>query len=210
MKTNVTFLKIVVVIVLLLNVVALYGQPKALERIPKSNPTNDIGKERKYLGLSIGLDPKNALVGGTTLGTGERRNDEALDVVIRVMAGWDNWEIGVYAEIFDEIQYYSWGMDFNRAVPITRTWILLGGIHAEVVSRNGLEDIPTYRSNDQKTINYGVNLRNRFEALFGSPIFIEGKLNWRYRSDIRHFWGADAMPSFRDALSGYISLGIKF
>ena len=210
MKTNVTFLKIVVAIVLLLDVMSMYGQPRALERIPGSNPINIEYKARKYLGFSVGLDAKNAISGGRTLGSGELRNDQALDVVIRVMAGWDHWEFGTYVEIFDEIQYYSWGLDFNRAVPVTRTWILFGGVHAEVVSRNGLEEIPSYRSNDQKTINYGVNLRNRFEALLGTPLFIEGRLNWRYRSDIRHFWGADAMPSFREALSGYVALGIKF
>lgn len=183
-----------------------------MNRVPESNPYNDPYKERKYTFVSAGFDVRNALSGGKVLSNGQKRNDQALDLVLRGGAGFElsgigAFEFGLSLEVFDEINYYSAGFDLNKAFPVTKNLVALIGAEMNVVSRNGLEPLP-----DNYTLkeyyNPGFSLRGRYETVFATPLFAELQLKYLHRSDIKHIWGN--APSFEDSLNGYLSIGYKF
>ena len=206
---------IMTVMAVLFIVVTGFSQPKWNERIPTSNPTNNEFSERKYMAFQLGIDPMNAFVGGKKLSTGERRNPKALDVIGRLSFGWETpneyyFEVGVAVEVFDEINFRSIAIDLNYVQPIFSKLFVLIGIEDRIVSRKGVEGLPDNVSDTKESRNIGGNLRLRWEAVFGTSLFLESHLNYMYRSDIGAIWGKDAIPNVKDSLSSYISIGTKF
>ena len=202
MKAKVTF-------ILLFITMATMAQPKWNERVKKSNPLNNNSLERKYLGLSISVDPSNAINGGKKI-DGVRRNEKAGDFIFRGFFGFDYCEIGVNSEIFPAIDYRSVGLDANFVLPITRNFILLIGPEFNLVWRNGIKDLPKYKKDSFAHFVPGGNLRLRQETLFKTPLFLEFQMNYKYRTDIGYLWGESAIPNIGDSFSGYVGLGCKF
>lgn len=183
-------------------------------RVQESNPDNNSNLERKYFQLGAEVDFANAFIGGKRLESGERRNKQALDLVIRPAIGFQLTEnipveIGISVELFPTIDYYSLGIDFNYAVPFTRTLIGLVGVEGALVGRYGI-DAPPRTNNKTEHFVPGANFRFRWENVFGTRFFIGSRLSYKYRTDIGYLYGENEIPKFKDSFNGSIEAGVKF
>lgn len=165
-------------------------------------------ERESYFATSYSFDVVNAFIGGKKNEQGVRRNPKALDLVGRAMFGFDHLEFAFSFEIFDEINYYSIGVDVNYVQPILKEKLIgIIGVQADLVERYGLEEIPEFKTL-ATYFNPSINARLRSEGLFGTNFFAEAQLRYLRRNDIKNLWGR--LPSVKESMNGYLGIGYKF
>lgn len=170
-------------------------------------PFVSVAQERKDTGridFYAGLDVVNAIVGGKILGTGERRNNQAIDF----KGGWDLsydwWKFGTFIEYFPTIDYFGLGLQFG--VPIYRQQDIFGwetdlvvtpSLEGQLVWRDGLpkESYSEYVVIGE-SFNWALSLEIQFDQIFkNSPLYIEFQATLTKRNDKYNIWGRDVDPA---------------
>ena len=125
--------------------------------------------------LSFTVDPKMLVQGPYT--TSEHG---ALDLTIRLACAGKRYEVGLFAEIFSEIEYYSFGFFSNYKILLEskpkkfRRWVLPVGAEVGFIKRNSKIDVLKF--------NFALNGSLRY--YFVKNVGLELGMNYRYRSDL--------------------------
>ena len=206
------FLLLVTGLMLLFGMLNCYGQ------------FGDQSDDRNEISFYMGFDPKNAIVGGKKLPSGERRNPPGLSFKGGANFHVDYWEFSAYARAFGHVDYYSIGLGLHKeliTIPLSgksigssrQTLAFLAGFEGELVWRTidldetihaGLWANDKY---DPTQFNYSLSGIIRWDRPFEWPIYVHAQGGWTYRADIREYWGDNSDYQMFKNPFGYIAFG---
>lgn len=185
------------------------------------------GQEDRSVGridLYAGFDVANAMYGGKILTTGERRNNNALDLKVGANINYDWWRWGVYAETFPTINYFGLGMQFGTPLRIENglsfikyDWqtdiVIIPSVQGQYVWREGLQ--PPKNVTITQYFNWGLALEIQFDQIFrNSPFYVSLEGTLTQRSDKYSIWGrgvdpSGTIPALWENRAIYLNLGFE-
>ena len=132
--------------------------------------------------ISIGIDPKNALVGGTV-------NNQAIDLLLKTYYRADEVEVGIFYEAFPEISFVNYGILVNLVLDlqkVTHTIPLelvagyeIGRIHNKTKKGTSTACNVELRY-DIRRLVIGLQYQNKFRGELGRRVQ-SGYINLGYR-----------------------------
>lgn len=147
--------------------------------------------------FSVVLDPKMAITGPyPTSKHGE------LDVTLRLGVHKRKYEVGLFSEIFYAIDYYSFGIFYNRKFIVSSdpkanydNWVVPIGVDFGVIKRNV----------KRETLHVNFSLNGSLRYYFHKNWGIEGGVNYNYRADLEEIY-RDNKPMRMSGFLGVITI----
>ena len=128
--------------------------------------------------ISLGLDAKNAFVGGTV-------NSKAIDFNIRVLfkgTGIFN-EVGVVYERFDKLNFECYSLQLNRTFEHKKLTFVIGTEHNLIHRWSGY--LEKQKNSGINYFSYGANVEIRYNLNKECKLSVQN--NYRFRADIEKY-----------------------